>query len=71
MKRIIIIIAVSLSSLSCGSNVSSVPQCIIEGNLSGLEGDGWIYMVDEWDDSIVIDSTSYQDGVFRFEVDAA
>ena len=71
MKRIIIIIAVSLSALSCGSNVSSVPQCIIEGNLSGLEGDGWIYMVDAWDDSIVIDSTRYQDGVFRFEVDAA
>ena len=71
MKRIIIIIAVSLSALSCGSNVSSVPQCIIEGNLSGLEGDGWIYMVDAWDDSVVIDSTRYQDGVFRFEVDAA
>lgn len=71
MKQIIIIIAVSLSALSCGRNVSSVPQCIIEGNLSGLEGEGWIYMVDAWDDSVVIDSTRYQDGVFSFEVDAA
>ena len=50
---------------------SCKPVCTVEGNLTGLEGEGWIYMVDAWDDSIVIDSTRYQDGVFRFEVDAA
>ena len=51
--------------------VSCKPVCTVEGNLTGLEGEGWIYMVDAWDDSIVIDSTRYQDGVFRFDVDAA
>ena len=51
--------------------VSCKPVCVIEGNLTGMEGDGWIYMVDAWDDSAIIDSTRYQDGAFRFEVDAA
>ena len=46
------------------------PVCTVEGNLTGLEGEGWIYMVDAWDKSAVIDSAKYVDGVFRFEVSA-
>ena len=60
-----------LGLISVIATISCKPVCVIEGNLTGMEGNGWIYMVDEWDDSIVIDSTRYQDGVFRFEVDAA
>lgn len=62
---------VLVCALTVIAAVSCKPVCVIEGNLTGMEGDGWIYMVDAWDDSIVIDSTRYQDGVFRFEVDAA
>lgn len=29
--------------------MSCKPVCVIEGNLTGMEGDGWIYMVDAWD----------------------
>ena len=36
--------------------------------MSGLEGDGWIYMTDMWNDSEIIDSVEYHDGAFRFEV---
>ena len=62
---------VLVCALTIIAAVSCKPVCVIEGNLTGMEGDGWIYMVDAWDDSVVIDSTRYQDGVFRFEVDAA
>ena len=62
---------VLVCALTIIAAVSCKPVCVIEGNLTGMEGDGWIYMVDAWDDSIVIDSTKYQDGAFRFEVDAA
>ena len=50
--------------------VSCKQTCIVEGNLTGLEGEGWIYMVDSWNESAVIDSARYVDGVFRFEVQA-
>ena len=49
---------------------NSTSKCIVEGNIEGLEGDGWIYMADNWNDSAIIDSTRYKDGVFRFEVSA-
>ena len=65
MKKLYLGLIAVIAAVSCK------PVCVIEGNLTGLEGEGWIYMVDAWDDSIVIDSTRYQDGVFRFEVDAA
>ena len=60
-----------LGLISVIATISCNPVCVIEGNLTGMEGEGWIYMVDAWDDSVVIDSTRYQDGAFRFEVDAA
>ena len=50
--------------------VSCKPVCTVEGNLTGLEGDGWVYMTDMWNDGEVIDSTEYHNGVFRFEVSA-
>ena len=54
-----------LGLISVIATISCKPVCVIEGNLTGMEGDGWIYMVDAGDDSIVIDSTRYQDGVCR------
>lgn len=65
MKKLYLGLIAVIAAVSCK------PVCVIEGNLTGLEGEGWIYMVDAWDDSIVIDSARYQDGVFRFEMDAA
>lgn len=62
---------VLVCALTIIAAVSCKPVCVIEGNLTGMEGDGWIYMVDAWDDSVIIDSTRYHDGAFRFEVDAA
>lgn len=68
MRRIILFAAVLISGISCGINVDLEKKCIIEGNLSGLEGEGWVYMTDKWNDFEVIDSTEYHDGTFRFEV---
>ena len=65
MKKLYLGLIAVIAAVSCK------PVCVIEGNLTGMEGEGWIYMVNAWDDSVVIDSTRYQDGVFRFEVDAA
>ena len=65
MKKLYLGLIAVIAAVSCK------PVCVIEGNLTGMEGEGWIYMVDAWDDSVIIDSTRYQDGAFRFEVDAA
>ena len=65
MKKLYLGLIAIIAAVSCK------PVCVIEGNLTGMEGEGWIYMVDAWDDSVVIDSARYQDGVFRFEMDAA
>lgn len=62
---------VLVCALTIIAAVSCRPVCVIEGKLTGMDGEGWIYMVDAWDNSVVIDSTRYQDGEFRFEVDAA
>ena len=61
---------VLICTLAILSAVSCKPLCIVEGNLTGLEGEGWIYMVDSWNESALIDSARYVDGVFRFEVQA-
>ncbi|MGN1219315.1 MAG: DUF4369 domain-containing protein, partial [Candidatus Cryptobacteroides sp.] len=61
-------LAVLISFVSCTR--TPAPTCIVEGQLTGLEGDGWIYMTDMWNDYEVIDSTEYHDGRFRFEVSA-
>ena len=63
-KYILICTLAILLAVSCN------PLCIVEGNLTGLDGEGWIYMVDSWNESAVIDSARYVDGVFRFEVPA-
>ena len=42
---------------------------MIEGNISGLEGEGWVYLQDAWNGWQVIDSTKAVDGSFRFEID--
>lgn len=61
-------LSVLISLVSCTQ--TPAPTCIVEGQLTGLEGDGWIYMTDKWNDFEVIDSTEYHDGRFRFEVSA-
>lgn len=63
-RKILFLVLAVIGAASCK------PVCTVEGNLTGLEGEGWIYMVDAWDKSAVIDSAKYVDGVFRFEVSA-
>lgn len=70
MKPTKIILAITTLVAMASCTQTSTPTCIVEGNLTGLEGDGWIYMTDMWNDGEVIDSTEYHDGVFRFEVSA-
>ena len=64
--RITLAFATLVAIASCIQ--TSTPACVVEGNLTGLDGDGWIYMTDMWNEGEVIDSTEYHDGVFRFEV---
>ena len=66
--EIILAFATLVAIASCTQ--STTPTCIVEGNMTGLDGDGWIYMTDMWNEGEVIDSTEYHDGVFRFEVSA-
>lgn len=44
-------------------------RCTISGNVSGLDGEGWVLMKDIWDDFNVIDSVRYDNGKFNFEID--
>lgn len=60
--------AIIFGMASC--TTTPAPVCVIEGKLTGLEGDGWVYMTDMWNDGEIIDSTEYHNGVFRFEVSA-
>ena len=66
--EIILAFATLVTIASCTQ--STTPTCIVEGNLTGLEGDGWVYMTDMWNDGEVIDSTEYHNVFFRFEVSA-
>lgn len=70
MKSTEIILAFATLVAIASCTQSTTPTCIVEGNLTGLEGDGWVYMTDMWNDGEVIDSTEYHNGVFRFEVSA-
>lgn len=67
MKQFFSVVAAIVCAAAC-NHVNDSNICIIEGNMSGLEGDGWIYMTDMWNDSGIIGSVEYHDGVFRFEV---
>jgi len=59
------IFAVAVIALAaCSSD-----RCIIEGSISGLEGEGWVYIQDAWNDYETIDSTKAVDGIFRFELE--
>jgi len=44
-------------------------RCTITGNVSGLDGEGWILLEDVWNDYNVIDSVRYDDGIFNFDID--
>lgn len=44
-------------------------RCTITGNVSGLDGEGWILLKDIWNDFNVIDSVRYDNGKFDFEID--
>ena len=44
-------------------------RCTITGNVSGLEGEGWVLLKDIWNDFNVIDSIRYENGRFEFEID--
>lgn len=44
-------------------------NCTITGNVSGLEGEGWILLNDIWNDFNVIDSVRYDNGRFGLEID--
>ena len=64
MKTRFLVIAAILAFCSCNSN-----RCIIIGNVSGLEGDGKMYLQDEWNNYEVIDSADVIDGKFRFQLE--
>ena len=64
--RIIFFAAAAIALAACSND-----RCIIEGNISGLEGEGWVYIQDAWNDFEIIESTKAVDGVFRFESDIA
>ena len=44
-------------------------RCTITGNVSGLDGEGWVLLKDIWNGFSVIDSVRYENGRFEFELD--
>ena len=44
-------------------------RCTITGNVSGLDGEGWVLLKDIWNDFNVIDSVRYENGRLGFEID--
>ena len=44
-------------------------RCTITGNVSGLDGEGWVLVKDIWNEFNVIDSVRYENGKFNFELD--
>lgn len=68
--KFFLLIVMSFAFAACGGKASSDKKCVIEGSISGLDGQGWVYVVDAWDENRVIDSIQHINGVFRFEVDA-
>ena len=44
-------------------------RCTITGNVSGLDGEGWVLLKDIWNGFSVIDSVRYENGRFGFEID--
>ena len=60
-----IIICLGMISLCSCKN----ERCHIIGNLEGLEGEGWVYISDTWNDFNIIDSVRYSNGQFEFNID--
>ena len=69
-RKFFLLIVMSFAFAACGGKGASDKKCVIEGSISGLDGQGWVYVVDAWDENRVIDSIQHNNGVFRFEVDA-
>ena len=44
-------------------------RCTITGNVSGLDGEGWVLLKDIWNGFSVIDSVRYENGRLGFEID--
>lgn len=64
MKTVILIATAALLAVSCDRNA-----CTIEGDIEGLDGEGWIVLKDVWNGYSTIDSVRYAGGHFRLEVE--
>ena len=69
VRRTFILAAALIGAISCHTNGISEKKCIIEGNLSGVEGNGWIYLEDAWNGFEIIDSVRCYNGVFTMKID--
>ena len=69
MKTTDIILAFATLVAIASCTQSTTPTCIVEGNLTGLKGEGWVYIQDAWNNYELIDSTKVIDGIFRFELE--
>lgn len=61
---LVICAAAAIAFVACSND-----SCIIEGNISGLEGEGWVYIQDAWNGYKTVDSTKAVNGVFRFDLE--
>ena len=55
IRKLFLLIVMSFAFAACGGKASSDKKCVIEGSISGLDGQGWVYVVDAWDENRVID----------------
>lgn len=65
MKRILLFFSIVFAACTTDTHMN----CIIEGRINGLEGEGWIYIQEAWNNYELIDSTKAVDGIFRFELE--
>ena len=70
IRKVTLWILICLAFVACNGSGASEQKCVIDSNINGLDGQGWIYMVDTWNGNEVLDSTQFNNGVFRYEVDA-
>ena len=60
---VIMTLAISFNVMAKSSD-----KCIIRGDLSGLDGKGWVYLKDSWNDHRIVDSTRYENGKFELRI---
>ena len=60
---VIMALAISLNAMAKPS-----AKCIIRGDVSGLDGTGWVYLKDNWNDHRIVDSTQYENGKFELRI---